>query len=84
MKKNLFFFLGVAMIFFSFSSYPVSTSKQLEKQCVRIKCGKKAHYEVFTGVDEADIASQVKIKYNTCIWSKVPSKNCKTGKESKF
>ena len=44
---------------------------------MKVKCGKKGYYEVMTGVDEADIASQLKAKYNTCTFEYVDMKKCK-------
>jgi hypothetical protein len=84
MKKTILFSSGVAISFFLLSSFNVGTTKQTEKRCIKIKCGKKAHFELFTGHDEADIARQIKYKYETCTWSNSTMKNCKTGKESKF
>ena len=54
------------------------------KECIKIVCGKKAHFEMFEGTSEADIAAQIKEKYNSCTWVKVPEKRCKKRIESKF
>lgn len=74
-------FIGSFLMLSSFNSNNVY---QTEKRCIKIKCGKKAHYEQFTGYDEADIARQIKYKYETCTWSYAPTRSCKTGKENKF
>jgi len=47
MKKTILFSTGVALTFFLLSSFNVGTAKQTEKRCIKIKCGKKAHYELF-------------------------------------
>jgi hypothetical protein len=47
------------------------------QKCVQIKCGKKGSYEFFTGTSEADIAAQIKQKYNTCTFKYVDKSKCK-------
>ena len=39
---------------------------------------------MFEGADEADIAAQIKEKYNACTWVKVADRRCKKRIESKF
>ncbi len=74
MKKGtiLYSILVVSgMTFLSFkNSYTVT-------KCVKVKCGKKGYYELMTGVDEQDIANQLKVKYNTCTYQYVDKKKCK-------
>ena len=84
--KTIVFALGALLLFGSanYGNNVTTIKENTVKQCIKVKCGKKAHFEEFTGTSEADIASQIKLKYNDCIWTRVPGKRCKKGVESKF
>ena len=76
-----------SMLLFGSATYEKKSNSVPEttiKQCIKVKCGNKAHFEEFTGSSHEDIAAQIKEKYNSCIWTRVSSKRCKKRIESKF
>lgn len=74
MKKSILVYSAFAILFMGFLSFKNNNTIQ---KCVKVKCGKKGEFVLMTGVDEADIANQIKVKYNTCTYEYVDKKKCK-------
>ena len=84
--KTIVFALGALLLFGSANDINNGTAvkENTVKQCIKVKCGNKAHFEEFTGSSHEDIAAQIKDKYNSCIWTREPNRRCKKRIESKF
>ena len=87
LRMKIFIFSFLASALFTSANFTSQSEPKTEttvKECIKIICGKKAHFEMFEGADEADIAAQIKEKYNACTWVKVADRRCKKRIESKF